>query len=69
MIFFFSNFFHFQTFSSYFQTTYVKNRFTGETESVISDILDTLALEDVLVSVDIENVFDSLNHCLLLKFL
>ena len=51
---------------------YVKNRFIGESGRVISDILEianTLALEDCLVTIDIEKAFDSVNHCLLLQIL
>ena len=51
---------------------YVKNRFIGESGRVISDILEianTLALEDCLVTIDIEKSFDSVNHCLLLQII
>ena len=51
---------------------YVKNRFvseSGRVNSDISEISNTLALEGILVAVDIEKVFDSFNHCFLLKIL
>ena len=54
------------------QMAYVKNRFIGESGRVISDILEianTLALEDCLVTIDIEKSFDSVNHCLLLQII
>ena len=54
------------------QTAHVKNRFIGESGTVISDILEianTLALEGFLVTVDIEKAFDSVNHWFLLKIL
>ena len=50
------------------QTAYVKNRFIRESGRVISDILEianTLVLEGFLITIDIEKVFDSVNHCLL----
>ena len=43
------------------QTAYVKNRFMSESGRV--------ALEGFLVAVDIEKVFDSVNHCFLLQIL
>ena len=52
------------------QTTYVKNSFISESGRVISDILEIsnlLALEGFLVTVDIENAFNSVNHCFLLQ--
>ena len=54
------------------QTAYVKNRFISEGGRVISDILEipsSLALESSLVTVDIENAFDSVNNCFLLQVL
>ena len=51
------------------QTAYVKSRFISESGRVISDfweISNSLALEGVLVTVDIEKAFDSVNHCFLL---
>ena len=48
---------------------YVKNRFITKSGRVISDILNTLALEGFLVTVDIEKAFDSVNHCFLLQIL
>ena len=64
------NVFSFQVSSN--QTVYVKNRFISESGRVISDILEisnTFALEGSLVTVDIEKVFDSVNHCFLLQIL
>ena len=54
------------------QTAYIKNRFISESGRVISDILkisNSLALEGFLVTVDIEKVLDSVNHCFLLHIL
>ena len=55
------------------QMMYVKNRFISESGRVISDILEisnSLSLEDfLLVTVDIEKAFDSVNHCFLLQIL
>ena len=52
-----------------FQMAYVKNRFLSESGRVVSDILEisnALALEDFLVTEDIEKAFDSVNYCFLL---
>ena len=49
---------------------YIKSRFVSKIERVISDILEignTLALEDFVVTVDIEKAFDSFNHSFLLQ--
>ena len=57
---------------SFNQTTYVKNRFISESGKVISDILEiasTFALEGFLVTVDIKQLFDSVNYCFLLQIL
>ena len=54
------------------QTAYVKNSFTSESGRLISDILEilnSLALEGFLVTVDIEKAFDSVNDCFLLHIL
>ena len=54
------------------QTAYVTNRFISKSGRVISDILEiakTLELEGVLVTVDIEKAFGSVNHCFLLQIL
>ena len=51
------------------QTAYSKNKFISESVRVISDILEianTLALEGILVTIDIGKAFDSVNHCFLL---
>ena len=53
------------------QTAYVTNRFIIESGRVISDILEilnTLALEGFLITVDIEKAIVSVNHCFLLRF-
>ena len=57
---------------SFNQTTYVKNRFISESGKVISDILEiasTFALEGFLVTVDIKQLFDSVNYYFLLQIL
>ena len=54
------------------QTAYVKNSFVSESGRVILDILEMLnafAIEGLLVTVDIEKAFDSVNHCFLLQIL
>ena len=54
------------------QTAYVKNRFRSVSGRLISDIFETaktLAVEGVLVTIDIEKAFDSVNHCFLLQIL
>ena len=60
------------------QTAYVKNRFVSEGGGVISDILQianilqiakALELEGFLVTIDIENAFDSVNQYLLLQII
>ena len=50
------------------QTAYVKNRFirgSGRLISAIIEISDWLNIERVLVTMDIEKAFDSLDHCFL----
>ena len=57
---------------SYNQTAYVKNRFRSVSGRLILDILEiakTLALEGILVTIDIEKAFDSVSHCFLLQIL
>ena len=47
------------------QIAYVKSRFISKNGGVISDILEivnTLALEEFLVTIDIEKAFHSVNH-------
>ena len=47
------------------ETVYVKNRFTGGSVRLISDIIgisDWLNIEVFLVTMDIEKAFDSLDH-------
>ena len=54
---------------SFYQTAYVKNRFTGEGARLISHILEmnkSLNLKGYLVTADIEKLFDSLSHSFLL---
>ena len=57
---------------SFQQTAYVKNRFIGEGGRLISDILkmsESLNLKGYIVTVDIENAFDSLSYSFLLACL
>ena len=57
---------------SHEQTVYVKNRFICETGRLISDIIevsDVFNIDGFLVMMDIEKVFDSLNHSFLLAVL
>ena len=57
---------------THLQTTYVQNRCISETGRLISDILeitDTINLTGYLVTIDIENVFDTLNHSFLMAVL
>ena len=52
------------------QMAYVKNRFISKIGRVISDILEisnTLAQEGFLVTLNIEKVFNSVNHWFLLQ--
>ena len=54
------------------QTTFFENRFIRGSRKVISDILEianTLALEVLLATVDIEKAFDYVNNCFLLEIL
>ena len=54
------------------QTTYVKNRFIGESGRLISDIIQTtdiFNLSGYMVTMDIEKAFDSLDHTFFLKVL
>ena len=51
---------------------YVRNRFISKSGRVISHILqiaNTLVLERLLVTVNIEKTCDSVNHCFLLEIL
>ena len=51
---------------------YIKNRFICETGRLISDIIevsDVFNIDGFLVMMDIEKVFDSLNHSFLLAVL
>ena len=47
------------------QVVYFKNRFISESGRLISDILEitnSLDIEGILMTVDIEKAFDSVNH-------
>ena len=47
------------------QTAYAKGRFISESVRLISDVLeicDNLQIKGFLMTVDIEEVFDSINH-------
>ena len=47
------------------QSAYVKNRFISEGGKLISDILeitDSLQIDGLLITIDIEKAFDSVNH-------
>ena len=57
------------------QVAYVNNRFISESGRLISDvpeITNSLDIEGILMTVDIEKAFDSINHsflmCVLKKF-
>ena len=57
------------------QVAYVNNRFISESGRLISDVLEitnSLDIEGILMTVDIEKAFDSINHsflmCVLKKF-
>ena len=57
---------------SYQQTAYLKNRFIGERERLLSDILEISAVFNMrryIVTIDIEKAFDSLSHSFLLAYL
>ena len=54
------------------QTAYVKDRFIGETGRLLADIIeitDTLNIDGILVTMDIEKAFDSLNHSFIITVL
>ena len=47
------------------ESAYVKNRFISEGGKLISDILeitDSLQIDGLLITIDIEKAFDSVNH-------
>ena len=51
------------------QVVYVNNRFISESGRLISDILEitnSLDIEGILMTVDIEKAFDSINHSFLM---
>ena len=57
---------------SFQQTEYVKNRFIGDGERLISDILEiseSLNFKGFIVTLDIEKISDSLSHSFLLACL
>ena len=54
------------------QVAYVNNRFISECDRLISDILEitnSLDIEGILMTVDIEKAFDSINHSLIMLVL
>ena len=54
------------------QTAYVTNRFIGESDRLISDIIEISGCSNVtgfLVTMDIEKAFDSLDHSFLISVL
>ena len=54
------------------QSTYVSNRFISESGRLISDILeitDSLQIDRLLMTIDIEKAFDSVNHFFLISVL
>ena len=56
----------------FYLNAYVKGRFINEGGRLISDVLeicDKLQIKGFLMTVDIENSFDSINHCFLIKVL
>ena len=51
------------------QVAYVSNRFISESGRLISDVLEitnSLDIEGILMTVDIEKAFDSINHSFLM---
>ena len=51
------------------QVTYVSNRFISESDRLTSDVLkitNSLEIEAILMTVDIEKAFDSINHSFLM---
>ena len=51
------------------QVAYVSNRFKRESGRLISDVLEItniLSIERLLMTVDTEKAFDSINHCFLM---
>ena len=54
------------------QSAYVNNRFISKSGKLISDILeitDSLQVDDLLMTIDIEKAFDSVNHFFLTSIL
>ena len=53
------------------ESAYVKNRFISEGGKLISNILeitDSLQIDGLLITIDIEKAFDSVNHFFLYLF-
>ena len=51
------------------QVAYVNNRFISESGRLISDVLEitnSLDIEGILMTADLEKVFDSINHSFLM---
>ena len=51
------------------QVAYISNRFISESGRLISDVLqstNSLDIEGILMTVDIENALDSINHTFLI---
>ena len=47
------------------QVAYINNRFISESDRLISSVLEitnSLDIEELLMTVDIEKAFDSINH-------
>ena len=54
------------------QVAYINNRFISESGRLISDVLEitnSLDIEGILMAVDIEKAFDSINHSFLMGVL
>ena len=54
------------------QAAYVNNRFLSESSTLISDVLEitnSFDIEGLLMTVDIEKAFDSINHSFLMYVL
>ena len=54
------------------QVAYINNRFISESGRLMSDVLEitnSLDIEGILMAVDIEKAFDSINHSFLMDVL